>query len=70
MFAGVEAHPVLQTAQAASISVDLGVAVSALSSLRQAGVGSDTPTVIAIIGIDTTHARRQLHQPACNPAPL
>lgn len=56
MVAWVEAHPVLQTARTASISIDLGVAVSALSSLRQAGVGSDTPTVIAIIGIDMTNA--------------
>jgi outer membrane protein OmpA-like peptidoglycan-associated protein len=56
MVAWMEAHPVLQTARAADISVDLDVAVSVLSSLRQTGVGADTPTVIVIIGMDMTNA--------------
>ena len=54
--ARAEAHTVLEGAQAVSISADLDVAVSILSSLRQAGLGYGAPTVIAIIGIDMATA--------------
>ena len=54
--AKAETSPVLHSTQAASISVDLGLAVSNLTSLRQAGVGYGTPAVIAIIGVDAATA--------------
>ena len=62
--AKAEASPVLHSAQTASIGIDLGVAVSDLSSLRQAGVGYSTPAVIAIIGVDTTTALSAPASPA------
>jgi hypothetical protein len=54
--AKAEASPVLHSTQTASISVDLGLAVSELSSLRQAGVGYGAPAVIAIIGVNAATA--------------
>jgi outer membrane protein OmpA-like peptidoglycan-associated protein len=54
--AAARARPVVQRAQTASISADLGVVVSDLSSLRQAGVGYGAPAVIAIIGVDAATA--------------
>ena len=54
--ASAQIRPVLQRARAATIGTDLGVAVSDLSSLRQAGVGYDAPAVIAIIGVDAATA--------------
>ncbi len=54
--AGAKAHPVLQSTRTASTGADLGDAMSDLSSLRQAGLGYGTPTVIAMIGIDMTGA--------------
>jgi outer membrane protein OmpA-like peptidoglycan-associated protein len=54
--ATARARPVLQRAQAAGIGVDLGVAASDLSSLRQAGVGYGAPSVITIIGVDAATA--------------
>ena len=54
--AKAEASPVPHSTQTASISVDLGLAVSELSSLRQAGVGYGAPAVIAIIGVNAATA--------------
>ena len=55
-FARAEAHSVRGSTRTASISADLGVAMSDLSSLRQAGLGNTAPTVIAIMGVDATTA--------------
>src|SRR5260370_42619478 len=46
-----DARPVLRSTRNVSISADLGVAASYLSSLRQTGMGSGAATVIAIMGI-------------------
>jgi outer membrane protein OmpA-like peptidoglycan-associated protein len=54
--AKVEARPVLRSAQTATIGADLGVAISALTGFRQAGLGYDARAVIAVIGIDMTTA--------------
>jgi outer membrane protein OmpA-like peptidoglycan-associated protein len=43
---------VLQSARNVDISADLGAAVSYLFSLRQAGMGYATGTVVAIMGVD------------------
>ena len=59
-----EASPVLHSAQTASIGIDLGIAVSDLSSLRQAGVGYGAPAVIAIIGVDAATALSAPASPA------
>ena len=55
--AAADAKAVLQSAPNASISADLGSAASDLFSLRQAGLGYETGTVIVMIGIDVTSAR-------------
>ena len=62
--AKAEASPVLHSAQTASIGIDLGVAVSDLSSLRQAGVGYGAPAVIAIISVDAAIALSAPASPA------
>lgn len=54
--AKAEASPVPHSTQAASIGVDLGLAVSNMTSLRQAGLGYGAPAVIAIIGVDAATA--------------
>jgi outer membrane protein OmpA-like peptidoglycan-associated protein len=54
--ATARARPVLQRAQTAGIGVNLGVAASDLSSLRQAGLGYGAPAVITIIGVDAATA--------------
>jgi flagellar motor protein MotB len=54
--ATADAKAVLQSAQNASIGADLGSAASDLFSLRQAGLGYGTGTVIAIMGVDDTTA--------------
>jgi outer membrane protein OmpA-like peptidoglycan-associated protein len=51
VIAEAEVRPVLQRAQAVDIDTDLSVAASDLYSMRQAGVGYSTSTVIAIIGL-------------------
>ena len=50
------ARAVLQSARNVSIGADLGSAASDLFSLRQAGLGYGTGTVIAIMGVDDTTA--------------
>lgn len=64
MAASVAAHPGLQRANTVSISVDLGVAVSVLSSLRQAGARYGVPTVIVIIRSGMLNARPTPTPPA------
>jgi hypothetical protein len=67
--ATARARPVLQRAQTADTGVDLGVAVSDLSSLRQAGVGYGAPAVITIIGVDAATALSVPTAPAgCRPS--
>jgi outer membrane protein OmpA-like peptidoglycan-associated protein len=51
-----DAKAILQSARNASISADLDSAASDLFSLRQAGLGYGTGTVIAIMGVDKTSA--------------
>ena len=51
-----DARPVLRSTRNVSISGDLGVAASYLSSLRQTGMGSGAATVIAIMGIGRSTA--------------
>ena len=46
----------MRSAQTATIGADLGVAISALSGLGQAGLGYGARAVIAVIGIDMTTA--------------
>ncbi len=60
----VRARPVLRRSQSARIGDDLGVAVSGLSSLRQAGVGYGAPAVIAIVGVDAAAALSAPTSPA------
>jgi outer membrane protein OmpA-like peptidoglycan-associated protein len=54
--AKAKASPVPHSTRAASIGVDLGLAVSNMTSLRQAGLGYGAPAVIAIIGVDAATA--------------
>ncbi|HJY62328.1 MAG TPA: hypothetical protein VJ418_38615, partial [Streptosporangiaceae bacterium] len=54
--ATADAKAILQSARNASISADLDSAASDLFSLRQAGLGYGTGTVVAIMGIDDTSA--------------
>jgi outer membrane protein OmpA-like peptidoglycan-associated protein len=56
VIAMVDAEAILQSARNASISTDLSSAASDLFSLRQAGLGYGTGTVIAIMGVDDTVA--------------
>jgi outer membrane protein OmpA-like peptidoglycan-associated protein len=51
------ARPSLQRAQNASVGADLSAAASDLFSLRQAGLGSGTGTVIAILGVGSAATR-------------
>jgi outer membrane protein OmpA-like peptidoglycan-associated protein len=62
--ARVEAQSVRASTRTASISADLGVAMSDLSSLRQAGLGNTASTVIAIMGVDVTTALSTPRLPA------
>lgn len=55
--AAADAKAILQSAQNALISADLGSAASDLFSLRQAGLGYGTGTVITIMGVNQTTAR-------------
>ncbi len=64
LVAAARTHTVLQRTQAVSIGADLGVAVSDLASLRQAGAGYGAPAVIAVIGVDTAAARSAPAPPA------
>jgi outer membrane protein OmpA-like peptidoglycan-associated protein len=49
--ASAGSDPVLRRTQNASIGADLGAAAADLFSLRQAGLGSEAGTVIAILGV-------------------
>jgi outer membrane protein OmpA-like peptidoglycan-associated protein len=52
--ATADAKAILQSAQNASISAGLDSAASDLFSMRQAGLGYGTGTVVAIMGVDET----------------
>jgi len=54
--ASADTKAILQSAQSASIGADLGSAASDLFSLRQTGLGYETGTVIAIMGVDDATA--------------
>lgn len=54
--ATADAEAILQSARKTSISADLDSAASDLFSLRQAGLGYEIGTVVAIMGVDETTA--------------
>jgi outer membrane protein OmpA-like peptidoglycan-associated protein len=62
--ARADSDPVLRRTQNPDIDADLGAAASDLFSLRQAGLGSGTRTVIAILGVDSAAARTAPTPPA------
>jgi outer membrane protein OmpA-like peptidoglycan-associated protein len=62
--ARADSGPVVRRTQNADIDADLGAAASDLFSLRQAGLGSGTGTVIAILGVGSAAARTAPTPPA------
>jgi hypothetical protein len=62
--ARADSDPVLRRTQNPDIDADLGAAASDLFSLRQAGLGSGTRTVIAIFGVGSAAARTAPTPPA------